>query len=503
MKLFKVLLVDDEPLITRGLEALVNWEDYGFEVTYISENGLDALQYIQEHEIDLLVTDIVMPKMTGLELIEEAKKVNPELKCIILSGYEEFDYVKRGIKLGIENYLVKPVDELELEQTVHSTSEKLLAANQKNHEEHEDVLKENTLWRLLNGEISKSEWEQRLSFYNIDRTQPYYSVTTLEFSNISGKNIYVETKQKIENEFNAYCVISPNQELIIILYADDAETLVEKNQQIAAFLNQECKDIGMFYMAMGDVVDTMEDIEDSYFAAREYSLYQIVIEPNTVISKESHVDKHTLLRKQQTYKADIVKRILDSHATVQEGIDLFFQFLTKENQFLAPAVARKYTIDLVTYIHHSIQDVKHYNHTAAIEKLVHASNNEQIQEILTDYCEELIEAIDQKHEVRSPIIQNVLDYMHTYYNEELSLKTLSQRFHVNPIYLGQLFQKEMGVVFSEYINHYRLEKAKELLKTTHLRAGEIGKQVGYSDTTYFYKQFKKHVGTTPTEWRKI
>src|SRR5699024_1739725 len=265
MKLFKVLLVDDEPLITRGLEALVNWEDYGFEVTYISENGLDALQYIQEHEIDLLVTDIVMPKMTGLELIEEAKKVNPELKCIILSGYEEFDYVKRGIKLGIENYLVKPVDELELEQTVHSTSEKLLAANQKNHEEHEDVLKENTLWRLLNGEISKSEWEQRLSFYNIDRTQPYYSVTTLEFSNISGKNIYVETKQKIENEFNAYCVISPNQELIIILYADDAETLVEKNQQIAAFLNHECKDIGMFYMAMGDVVDMMEDIEDSYF----------------------------------------------------------------------------------------------------------------------------------------------------------------------------------------------------------------------------------------------
>ena len=116
---------------------------------------------------------------------------------------------------------------------------------------------------------------------------------------------------------------------------------------------------------------------------------------------------------------------------------------------------------------------------------------------------ELFNEINNKSDERSPIVQDVLEYMHQNYDQELSLKTLSQRFYVNSIYLGQLFQKEIGVVFSEYINHYRLEKSKELLKNTHLRAGAIGKQVGYSDTTYFYKQFKRNVGVTPTEWRNM
>lgn len=503
MNVFKVLLVDDEPLITRGLEALVDWEDYGFEIAYISEDGEDALQYIKEHKIDLLVTDIVMPKRTGLELIEEARKYQSELKCMILSGYEEFDYVKQGIKLGIENYLVKPVDEVELVQTVQSISEKLLTMNQKVVDDSTYTLKRNTLWRLVNDEISQSEWKQRLSFYDIDSSRPFYSVSSLEFSHLDGEDIYAKTTQKIEGQFGGYCITGSNQEILIILHADEEEALYEKNEQLAIYLKNECPDIGTFYIVMGDPVDSMDQISESYFQAREYSLYQIVIEPNTVISNRVHIDKHTLLKNQQNYKSDLVKRILDSHETVEEGIDLFFQFLSKKNEFFSLTVARKYTIDLVTYIHYSIQDVKHYKHTATIEKLVHVTEKQAIKETLRDYCLDLVKAIDEQHDIRSPIIQNVLDYMHTYYNGELSLKTLSQRFHVNPIYLGQLFQKEMGVVFSEYINHFRLEKAKELLTTTHFRAGEIGKQVGYSDTAYFYKQFKRHVGITPTEWRKI
>ncbi|MBO0994680.1 response regulator transcription factor [Bacillus sp. SD088] len=501
--MYKVLLADDEPLITRGLGALIDWEDYGFEIMHISEDGEEALAYIQENPIDLLVTDIIMPKRTGLELFEEAKKVRPQLKCIVLSGYEEFDYVKKGMVLGIENYLVKPVDEDELLKTVQAVSEKLTAAHEEAEATAFHTLKDNTLWRLLNGDINKNEWEQRLSLYGMSSLRPFYNVSALEFSNVGNREIYIELRKIIESQFSAHCLLSPDQELLIILDGTDPSDLYQINQQLAQYLHTNCPEMGSFYLSMGDPVDSMERIEESYFQAREYSLYQICLEPNTVISSQVHVDRQTLLKNQQTYKADLVKRILDADEKVEEGIGLFFQTLTKHTEFLAPAVARKYAIDLIAYIHHSIQDVKHYNHTAAIEKLVYATNLKQIKHILMDYCQELLSAIDHQQDSRSPIIQNVLDYMHAHYNEELSLKTLSQRFHINPIYLGQLFQKEIGVVFSEYINHFRLEKAKELLKTTHLRAGEIGKKVGYSDTAYFYKQFKKHIGTTPTEWRNI
>ncbi len=503
MKLYKVLLADDEPLITRGLGALIDWEDYGFEIKHISEDGEDALAFIRENPIDLIVTDIIMPKRTGLSLFEEAKKIRPQIKCIVLSGYEEFDYVKKGMILGIENYLVKPVDEDELLKTVQTVSEKLAAAREATEDVAFHTLKDNTLWRLLNGEINKNEWEQRLSLYGMSSLRPFYNVSTLEFANIADTEISVELRKNIENDFSAHCLLSPDQELLIILDGKAPADLYQTNQELAHYLHENCPEIGTFYLSMGDPVDSMEGLGESYFQAREYSLYQICLEPNTVISSQVHVDRQTLLKNQQTYKADIVKRILDSDEKVEEGIEQFFQTLTQHTKFLAPAVARKYTIDLIAYIHHSIQDVKHYNHTAAIEKLVYATDLQQIKSILLDYCQELVAAIENQQDSRSPIVQNVLDYMHANYNEELSLKTLSQRFHINPIYLGQLFQKEIGVVFSEYINHFRLEKAKELLKTTHLRAGEIGKMVGYSDTAYFYKQFKKHIGATPTEWRNL
>ncbi|MEY8742758.1 helix-turn-helix transcriptional regulator, partial [Bacillales bacterium AN1005] len=167
------------------------------------------------------------------------------------------------------------------------------------------------------------------------------------------------------------------------------------------------------------------------------------------------------------------------------------------------ALAKKYTFDLISYIHHSLQTEELCLYSAVVERIVYSSDIRQMKDILMEYCYELIFTIHDHVHLRSPIVANLLTFIHTHFDQGLSLKTLGQQFHVNAIYLGQLFQKEVGVVFSEYINRYRLEKAKELLKTTHYRAGDIGKKVGYSDTTYFYKQFKKMVGTTPSEWRKI
>ncbi|KRG11720.1 hypothetical protein ACA29_15065 [Lederbergia galactosidilytica] len=116
-----------------------------------------------------------MPKRTGLSLFEEAKKIRPQIKCIVLSGYEEFDYVKKGMILGIENYLVKPVDEDELLKTVQTVSEKLAAAREATEDVAFHTLKDNTLWRLLNGEINKNEWEQRLSLYGMSSLRPFYN----------------------------------------------------------------------------------------------------------------------------------------------------------------------------------------------------------------------------------------------------------------------------------------------------------------------------------------
>jgi two-component system, response regulator YesN len=501
--MYKVLLVDDEPLITTGLKALLDWADYGFEVVSTAESGEEALSYLKENQIDILVTDIMMEEMTGLELIKEVKILQPKVKCIVLTGYQEFEFIKQGLLLGIENYLVKPVDEEELLKTIRNIGDKLNAVTEGNQEQEPSTLKDNTLWRFLNGEIDKNDCLERLSFYNIQFNQPYYSVSILSFENYHKAEISKDIRNYIEEQFSALCLYSPNQELLIIFGGSNEEELIQFNQSLVHDFNSEHSKAGLFYLSMGKPVKTVEDLEESFAIAREYSLLQLYSNPNVLISQRLTVDKQEEMKKQQEFKDNIVKLILKADVEALKMVDSYFQDITRKSSFISPQAVKKYTYDLISYIHYSLQsdDLSYY--TAAVEKVVYSKDIHQMMTILKEYCRELILSILNQVNMRSPIVQNVLDFIHVHYDQGVSLKTLGQQFHVNAIYLGQLFQKEVGVVFSEYLNRFRLEKAKELLKTTHYRAGEIGKKVGYSDTTYFYKQFRKTVGTTPSEWRKI
>lgn len=499
--MYKVLLVDDEPLITKGLMALLDWEDYGFEIAAAAESGEEALSYLKENPIDILLTDIMMEEMTGLELIKEAKKFQPEIKCIVLSGYQEFEFIKQGLKLGIENYLVKPVDEEELLTTVQNVSQKLNRVTVAGPTQ--ETLKDNTLWRLINGEIDKNDCLERLALYNIQFNQLYYNVSILHFEHYNQAEVSKDIRNYIEKQYSATCLYSPNHELMIIFGSEKKEDLFKWNQSLAAQLRDEERGIGTFYLSMGKPVACVDELEESFSGAKENSLFQLYSEPNVLISERITFDKQDKLKKQHEFKENIVKQLLKADEAAFQTIDLFFIELTKNTQFISSQVVKKYTFDLISYIHYSLQPDDLTQYTAAVERMVYSSDIHQLKTIMKEYCDEIILSIHHQSHMRSPIVQNVLDYIHAHYDQGLSLKTLGHQFHVNAIYLGQLFQKELGVVFSEYLNRIRLEKAKELLKTTHYRAGEIGKKVGYSDTTYFYKQFKKTVGTTPSEWRKI
>lgn len=502
--MYKVLLVDDEPMITKGLQAILDWEDFGFEVVNVAQNGIEALSYIKENTVHLLITDIMMPKMTGLELIKEAKRIHPFIKCMILSGYQEFDFVKQGVKLGIENYLLKPVDEDELLKTIQTISQKLYRSFSSNQYPGVTTLKDNTLWRLINGEIEKGEWQERLSLYNMGFLKAFYNVSILHFEYEQDVELNKRMQTYIENNYSATCFYNPDQELIIIFEADHKEDLLTYHYELMShYLTKMSHEIGQYYVSMGTEVTSVESLTKSYAVARELTLNKVVLEGEMLITDSLLINKRKLQKVQQESKVKLAKSIMRSKEEVEQSIQMFFANLQLKNNFVSHRVVRKYTIDLISFVHHSVQKDKYSNHTSSIEKLFHATNIQEIKSILRGYCDNLIDKMNQKSETRSPIIQNVLEYMHANYDQGLSLKTLSQRFYVNPIYLGQLFQKEVGMVFSEYINHYRLEKSKELLRDTQLRVGDIGKKVGYGDTTYFYKQFKRNVGATPTEWRNM
>jgi two-component system, response regulator YesN len=501
--MFKVLLADDEPIITKGLSAILDWEDYGFEIVHTAESGEEALSYIKQYPIDILITDILMGEMSGLDLIQEVTSVRSEIKSIVLTGYQEFEFIKRGLLLGIENYLVKPVDEEELLKTLQAVGRKLKAEAAGGPPQEATTLLDNTLWSFLTGEIDRRDCLERLALYNIEFNQPFYNVSILNIEHYHMSEVVKDVRDLIEENYPALCLYSPNQEIVIIFGGESEEELVKQNQRLVDNLRNQQRGTGLFYLAMGKPVRVMDELEESLMMAREHSSLQLYSEPNVLISDKQVFDRHEGLKRQQEFKENVVKRLMNAEEESLELIDLFFKELTEKSKIISPQVAKKYTFDLISYIHYSLQPDDLSLYTAVVERIVYSSDIGQMRAILMEYCYELILTIHNHVHLRSPIVQNVLQYIHAHYDQGLSLKTLGQQFHVNAIYLGQLFQKEVGVVFSEYLNRYRLEKAKELLKTTHYRAGDIGKKVGYSDTTYFYKQFKKIIGTTPSEWRKI
>ncbi|MCE4049353.1 MULTISPECIES: response regulator transcription factor [Bacillaceae] len=501
--MFKVLLADDEPIITKGLSAILDWEDYGFEIVHTAESGEEALSYIKENPIDILISDILMGEMSGLDLIQEVKSIRSDTKSIVLTGYQEFDYIKRGLLLGIENYLVKPVDEEELLKTLQSVGQKLKVATAGSQTKDSTTMLDNTLWGFLTGEVSQHDCLERLALYNIEFNKPFYNVSILNIEHFQQSEVVNHIRHYIETKYSALCLHNPNQEIIIIFDGSSEEELIKQNQRLVTDLCNEQKRIGLFYLAMGKPVQMLDELNESFTMARDCSAMQLYLEPNVLITDKQALDRHDEQKQQQEFKDCLVKMLMNAEEESLALVDLFFKNLTEKDNLISPQVAKKYTFDLISYIHYSVRPDDLCLYTAVVERIVYSSDIEQMRDILTEYCYELILTVHNHVHLRSPIVQNVLTFIHAHFDQGLSLKTLGQQFHVNAIYLGQLFQKEVGVVFSEYLNRYRLEKAKELLKATHYRAGDIGKKVGYSDTTYFYKQFKKMVGTTPSEWRKI
>lgn len=169
--MLKIVLVDDEPLILKGLESIIPEFEQSIEIIGTAKNGAVALDLFANQEVDVLLTDIEMPVMNGLELIDEWKKRQPATKTIVLSGFEDFHYVKRGLSAGIENYLLKPLNEQELKETLIQIEKKQMTDSVIPREEAYYILRDNTIWRWLNLRINKEEWEERLALYDMALNQ--------------------------------------------------------------------------------------------------------------------------------------------------------------------------------------------------------------------------------------------------------------------------------------------------------------------------------------------
>ncbi|EFR96324.1 Uncharacterized response regulatory protein SA0215 [Listeria ivanovii subsp. londoniensis] len=227
--MIKIVLVDDEPLIVKGLESIMPEFEQEIEVVGTAQNGAVALEKYGDQEVDVLLTDIQMPVMNGLELIDEWKKRQPSTKMVVLSGFEDFHYIKRGLSAGIENYLLKPLNEQELKETLIQIEKKQVTDKVIPKEEAYYILRDNTIWRWLHLRINKEEWEERLALYDMTLGQTKNAVL-IQIQ--PTKQVNKEAWKLLSEAYRAkysFMLLTPDNEIILGI-----EELTSLSEQILA-----------------------------------------------------------------------------------------------------------------------------------------------------------------------------------------------------------------------------------------------------------------------------
>ncbi|MGL5557836.1 MAG: response regulator transcription factor [Paraclostridium dentum] len=491
--MYKLYLLDDEPFILEGLKYIIDWEEYGFDVVGTSSNGEDGFNFIKNEDVDLIITDIMMPKMTGLELISNLKKINHNAKFIVLSAFQEFQYAKEAISMGAENYLTKPIDEDELIQTIEGVKKKIEKI--KLEKVDTKIFKNDLILKLICNKNNDGVLD-RLRLEGVNLNYKNLCVVILEFA--EGGNINNNILNHIDNLNYEYCVNLQNQILIIMdKESINKDTLRNLKDDLSSITNEQ------IYISRGKYVDSIDNLNCSYQSAKDIHEYKLVY-PNISWIRE-YKEKSYNLENIDYIDFNHLKKLLlnkDNKESLNY-IESIFSQLKKDENLTVKQIKTK-SIEVFLNVYNYFNDSKIIKGLDLyLEKVINSVNLDQIQLELNNMIKHRQSKLEETDDSISPIILKLLRNIEENYSKDLNLKEISETYNINSIYLGQLFQKETGILFSDYLNNFRVNKAKNLLVETSLKAAEIGELVGYANKNYFYRKFKDIVGITPSEWRKI
>ncbi|WMT41420.1 response regulator transcription factor [Paenibacillus sp. D2_2] len=506
--MFKVFLVDDEPFIIEGLYDIVDWAELGMEIVGQAGNGLEAFEALKHIPADILVTDISMPKMNGLDLIRQIRESQPELKVIVLSGFNEFDYLKEGMMLGIENYLLKPINIEEFKATLNTVAEKLNASRRSLNDLSEQsimILKDHIMYRWIRNQINPQEFQERADLLGIHLDKHYVLVSLLR-SKESSQSLFDAVLHQLWGKEGVIPFCDMEGNIVLVYNFDDLEEGLEE----AKLMNQQLMGVLLSFrplqMAIGSIQEMEEEPFLSYTHAKKAQEYFMIYPEQDILHYDQLKDHQDNAERSIPMNWSEYSKLIMARDTAGliAHIDEDFGTL-RQVQGISPRLLQELAMEWIIRFKMQLEEIRHDEEADLYKdqfaRIRTTFSVEELVQIMYEVVEITVESLT--NDMKSPVVQQVLHYIDQSYNEDISLKTLGALYHIHPVYLGQLFHKEVNQSFTDYINWYRIEKAKELLKHSPMKVQEIARGVGYWETGYFYKQFKKYVGISPTEYKGL
>lgn len=496
--MYKVMIAEDEELILNGIKDMIDWESLGLEVVHLVHDGVEAMEAWKKEEVQIVITDINMPRMGGLELLSKLRSINKEMRFIILSGYDEFEYARTAIRIGVEEYILKPIDEELLMERLEKT---VLKLNQKNEYKKEVLEFNNKLSGFLEGKMAGVEKEKYIK--------------ELQFAPSENAIVPAVVKVNIKNGTKIYDVISHIEDLdkdqvkilyhfknqIIILKAGgDKEYFMNLQNQLESRNNIET------FISVGDGFTEFYYLPKIYKKMKELQKY-FIIEGYGKVVDEGYLTS----RKYTDIAIDgtkLHKLIMEKNR--EEAVsyleDLFINNANTENISVEHIYRMAFKIAVILQditVEFKLKEGTARSMTELVEELYKAENISSIKDIFIVKISNMIDQLQVDDFQYTPVIKQIISEITDYYKEDMNLKTLAHKFHMNTSYLGQIFQREVGCSFSQYLSNAKNSKARDLILNTNMKINDIAKEVGYPDTSYFYRKFKQCYGVSPASLREM
>lgn len=529
MEHYTVLLADDEEEVIQAIRKKINWSELGFSVMGHATNGVKALEMMEEAQPDVLMTDIRMPYMDGIELANRVKAQYPSTKILFFTGFDEFEYAKEAVHLEAEEYILKPVNSAELTEVFTKLKTKLdqeisekrnVETLQKYYMESLPLLQANFYASLIEGKIHEDELSKSLSNYQIEFPGPFYCCLVIHTSAsqtpgdmnpmLLSASVQKQAVEHLALKWRAKCFSYLENTILLV-------QLHRKNE--AAELTDDCDRFCKYALrileavvtiGIGQACESILSLSRSYESAREAVSYRAIYGASRAINMKEVVPGKPGGR--------------DNSANDSELLNLFKMIRLGGEQDVEHAVGR--------YLSHiSFPDKSLLQHHVDIMELISAlyrfSINQDIavEEVCRDMrnlynrlldmepdalhkwlldislsCREKI--FSARNRSTQSFVARAQEYVsNNYMDEELSLDSLCEILGVSNSYFSTIFKKETGHSFIQYLTDYRMEQAAGLLIGTNEKSYMIAKQVGYTDPNYFSYVFKRHFGVSPSKYR--
>ena len=534
----KVFLVEDEYIVREGIKNNIDWEKNGYDFCGEASDGELAFPMISEKRPDIVITDIRMPFMDGIELSRMIKEEYPEIKIIILSGHEEFEYAKAAIQIGVEEYLLKPINGDELLQVVNRVAQKIKEENESREtlqegegDENFEYAKRQLLISLIDENASLSDAMEQGKKIHLNLMAQCYNIMMLKLQRKNKEQgfsqrileLYKTMEDTLKEQDGQSIMFDRAPEGKVILFMGSGEEEIRRNMDVFAGqfreILPEYEDV-TYFGSVGVPVMRLRELGESYEAASHGFSYRFLTEPNQI------VDNHTVFDQTRNEKKfscsigsvdiqNLDKQKIESFLKGGEMDEIHF-FVEEYMKNTGDAgknsmIFRQYIVmDMFFAASHFLTQI-----TDGREQLGEPFESpEQMQKIVSDleatvvYIKELFTKVMQVRDAQttehnSDVVENAKKYIsENYHDEELTLNTVAHEVNVSPNHLSAMFSQKTGQTFVKYLTDVRMHRAKELLKCTSKRSNEICEEVGYRDPHYFSHLFKKNVGCSPIQYRE-